>query len=306
MAAIGVVQAGSVLGDTERSLAKLEKWCGECARRRLDLAVFPEGFIGGYPKGMVFGASLGIRTQSGRDLFRQYADCAVEVPGPVTDRIGTIARNAGLHLVLGVIERDGGTLYCTALYFSRSGELLGKHRKLMPTAIERLIWGCGDGSTLGAFRTDIGVLGGLICWENYMPLARMAMYAQGVQIYCAPTVDDRDTWIPTVRHIAREGRCFVLSSCQVLTRDAYPRGWLDTAQNLPEVPIRGGSCIVGPMGEFLAEPVYGQETVISAEIDLAALTRAKFDFDVIGHYARPDVFEFAVHSRSEPERRGSG
>lgn len=291
-----MVQAGSVLGDTERCLAKLEHWCSECARRQLDLAVFPEGFIGGYPKGLVFGASLGIRTDGGRDLFRQYAECAIEVPGPATARIGTIARDSNLHLVVGVIERDGGTLYCTALYFSRSGELLGKHRKLMPTAIERLIWGCGDGSTLNAFRTDIGTLGGLICWENYMPLARMAMYAQGVQFYCAPTVDDRDVWIPTLRHIAREGRCFVLSSCQFLTRDAYPPGWLDSAQNLPDLPIRGGSCIVSPMGEFLAQPLYGSEGVLAARVDLADLTRARFDFDVVGHYARPDVFQFVVNS----------
>lgn len=127
-----------------------------------------------------------------------------------------------------------------------------------------------------------------------MPLARMAMYAQGVQVYCAPTVDDRDLWIPTVRHIAREGRCFVLSSCQYLTRDSYPPAWLASAANLPDLPIRGGSCIIGPMGDLLAGPLYGEEAIVSAEIDLAQLTAAKFDFDVVGHYARPDVFDFSV------------
>jgi nitrilase len=296
MTRIGVVQSGSVLGDTPRTLEKLTQLCETCAHRGLNVAVLPEAFIGGYPKGLVFGASLGIRTEAGRDLFRAYADCAIEVPGPVTASIGKMAKDTALHLVVGVIERDGGTLYCSALYFAPDGHLLGKHRKLTPTAAERVIWGYGDGSTLSTFNTPIGKIGGLICWENYMPLARMSMYAQGVEIYCAPTVDDREAWIPTVRHIAREGRCFVLSSCQFLPRSAYPTDWLNSAQNLPDVPIRGGSCIIGPMGEFLAEPVYGEEIILSADIELSHLTRAKFDFDVVGHYARPDVFEFSVKS----------
>jgi nitrilase len=295
---VGVVQAGSTLGNTPQTLKKLERLCGACAEQGLALAVFPEAFIGGYPKGLVFGASVGVRTEAGRDLFGEYSACAIEVPGPITLAIGKLARDSHLYLVIGVIERAGGSLYCTAIYFAPNGDLLGKHRKLVPTAVERLIWACGDGSTLGAFDTPIGKLGGLICWENYMPLARMAMYAQGVQIYCAPTVDDREAWIPTMRHIAREGRCFVLSSCQFLERNAYPQGWLETAQNLPELPIRGGSCIVGPMGEFLAEARYGSECIVSAEIDLGALARAKFDFDVVGHYARPDVFEFSVKPRT--------
>ncbi|MBV8145162.1 MAG: carbon-nitrogen hydrolase family protein [Gammaproteobacteria bacterium] len=299
MTKVAVVQAGTVLGDTARTLEKLEQLCQQCAARGVKLAVFPEAFIGGYPKGLQFGASVGIRTEAGRDLFRAYSDCAIEVPGPCTVRIGELAKAASLTLVIGVIERDGGTLYCAALYFDHTGALLGKHRKLVPTAAERLIWGCGDGSTLKAFDTQLGKIGGLICWENYMPLARMAMYAQGVQIYCAPTVDDRDVWIPTVTHIAREGRCFVLSACQSLARTAYPKEWLASAQNLPDIPIRGGSCIVGPLGEMLAGPVYGEEAIVSAEIDLAELPRAKFDFDVVGHYARPDVFEFGVRGATD-------
>jgi nitrilase len=298
MSILGVVQAGSVLGNTPRTIEKLRKLCEACAQRRMKLALFPEAFIGGYPKGLTFGASLGIRTEAGRDLFRSYADCAIEVPGPVTDEIGEIAKANALYLVMGVIERDGGTLYCTMVYFAPNGTLLGKHRKLTPTAIERIIWGCGDGATLSAFKTPIGQIGGLLCWENYMPLARMSMYEQGVQIYCAPTVEDRDAWIPSVRHIAREGRCFVLSSCQFLSRSAYPADWLSKTENLPDVPIRGGSCIAGPMGELLVEPVYGEETILSVEIDISSLIRAKFDFDVTGHYARPDVFEFSVRSAS--------
>jgi len=296
MPTVAVVQAGTVLGNTKRTLEKFERYCIECSQKEAKLAVFPEAFIGGYPKALTFGASLGIRTDAGRKLFRAYADCAIEVPGPVTAAMGNIAKSASLVVVVGVIERDGGTLYCTALYMGPDGKLLGKHRKLIPTATERLIWGRGDGSTLGVFSTALGKIGGLICWENYMPLARMAMYARGIEIYCAPTVDDRDVWIPSMKHIAREGRCFVLSSCQFLTQDAYPTEWREFAEKLPEVPIRGGSCIVGPMGELLAGPVYGEEAIVSVEIDLAQLSEAKFDFDVVGHYARPDVFDFAVKS----------
>jgi nitrilase len=291
---VAVVQAGTVLADSLLTLEKLRCLCAQCAERDIRMAVFPEAFIGGYPKGMIFGASLGIRTESGRALFQAYANCAIEVPGEITAEIGRIVRGASLTLVIGVVERDGGTLYCSALYFGADGRLLGKHRKLIPTATERVIWGCGDGTTLNSFSTELGRIGALICWENYMPLARMSMYAQRVQLYCAPTVDDRDNWITTMKHVAREGRCFVLSSCQFLTRDAYPRDWLDSTQNLPDVPIRGGSCIVGPLGELIAGPVYGAEAIVSTDIDLGLLTKAKFDFDVVGHYARPDVFDFTV------------
>jgi nitrilase len=256
--------------------------------------VFPEALIGGYPKGLVFGASVGIRTAPGRQLFAAYANGAIEVPGSVTAAIGQIAERHQLFLVVGVIERDGGTLYCTALYFGPDGSLLSKHRKLTPTAMERIIWGCGDGTTLTVIDSPFGRIGGLICWENYMPLARVAMYMQGVQLYCAPTVDDREVWIPTMRHIAREGRCFVLSSCQFMTRNDYPREWLTETHDLPDVPIRGGSCIVNPMGEVIAGPLYDQPGILAVEISLGDLTEAKFDFDVVGHYARPDVFNFSV------------
>lgn len=298
MAKVGVVQAGSVLGDTAGTLAKLERLCTAAANEGLKLAVFPEAFIGGYPKGLTFGAAVGMRTDAGRELFRQYAECAITVPGPFTAELGKLARKARLYLVVGVIERDGGTLYCTALYLGASGDLLGKHRKLIPTASERLIWGYGDGSTLSTFDTPFGRVGSLICWENYMPLARMSLYLQGVQIYCAPTVDDRDVWIPTMRHIAREGRCFVLSSCQFLERAGYPRPWLEATHDLAETPIRGGSCIIGPLGDFMAEPTYGSECILSADVNVGELARAKFDFDVVGHYARPDIFEFSVKAPS--------
>jgi nitrilase len=276
-----VVQAGSVVFDTAASVDKAVALVGEVAARGARFAVFPEAFLGGYPKGHDFGARVGIRTPEGRKQFRRYFEGAVAVPGPETDAVGAACRTHGIHVVIGVVERDGGTLYCTALLFDSSGALLGKHRKVMPTAMERLVWGFGDGSTLGVFDTPHGRAGAVICWENYMPLLRAHMYAQGIQLYCAPTVDDRDSWQPTMRHIALEGRCFVLSACQCV-----PQG--ETAA------IRGGSVIVGPLGDVLAGPLYGEEGILCADLDLGEIAEGKFDLDVAGHYLRPDIFRLTV------------
>jgi nitrilase len=276
---VAVVQAGSILFDSEASVAKAERLIAEAAGGGARLIVFPEAFIGGYPKGEDFGARVGSRTPEGRKLFRRYFEGAIDVPGPETARLGDAARVHGAWVVIGVIERDGGTLYCTALFFASDGSLAGKHRKLMPTAMERLIWGFGDGSTMPVIETGIGRIGAVICWENYMPLFRAAMYARGVQVYCAPTVDDRESWQPTMRHIALEGRCFVLSACQFTDR------------------IRGGSVIVGPLGQVLAGPHYEGECILTAEIDVGEIAEGKFDLDVAGHYARPDVFRLTVTTR---------
>jgi nitrilase len=279
-----VVQAGTVQFDTMRTLDKVASLTADAARPGAKLVVFPEAFVGGYPKGAQFGTTLGIRTPEGREQFRQYFDSAIDVPGPVTERLGQISVEHGVHLVIGVIEREGGTLYCTVLFFNAGGELLGKHRKLMPTALERIIWGQGDGSTLSVFDTPLGKLGAVVCWENYMPLLRTTMYAKGIQLYCAPTVDDRDSWVPSMQHIACEGRCFVFSACQFLRQ-------IDNSQVL----IRGGSCIVSPFGKLLAGPASGEETVLTTEIDPAEIVRGKFDLDVTGHYARPDVFQLRIN-----------
>jgi nitrilase len=281
---VAVVQAGSILFDTAATGAKAEQLIADAARGGAKLIVFPEAFIGGYPKGDDFGARLGSRTPEGRKTFRRYFEGAIDVPGPETARLGEAVRASGAWVVIGVIERDGGTLYCTALFFAPDGSLAGKHRKLMPTAMERLIWGFGDASTMPVLDTGFGKIGAVICWENYMPLMRAAMYAKGVQIYCAPTVDDREAWQPTMRHIALEGRCFVLSACQCLKRDGAP----ENAQ------IRGGSVIVGPLGKVLAGPVYDEERILTAEIDVGEIAEGKFDLDVAGHYARPDVFHLTV------------
>lgn len=287
---VAVVQAGSIPYDTEATLAKAANSIADAAAQGARLVVFPEAFIGGYPKGADFGALVGSRTPEGRKQFRRYFESAIDVPGAATEQLGEAARAHSVWLTIGVIERDGGTLYCTVLFFAPDGTLAGKHRKLMPTAMERLIWGFGDGSTMPVIETGFGKMGAVICWENYMPLLRAAMYAKGVQIYCAPTVDDREAWPGSMRHIALEGRCFVLSACQYVRPEGAPAHQC----------IRGGSVIVSPLGKVLAGPCYEGECILTADIDPGEVTEGKFDLDVAGHYARPDVFRLEVNSAAMP------
>ncbi|MFD3406975.1 nitrilase-related carbon-nitrogen hydrolase [Kribbella sp. NPDC058693] len=290
---VAAVQAGSTLFDTPATLVKAEQYIREAAAAGARLIVLPEAFLGGYPKGADFGITVGSRSAEGRELFRRYREAAVQLHGPETARLAELATELDVHLVAGVIERDGGTLYCTAVFVDPRDGLVAHHRKLMPTAAERYLWGQGDGSTMPAVATDLGVLGAAICWENYMPLFRQSMYAKCVQIWCAPTVDDRDQWQATMRHVALEGRCFVISANQYLTDG-------DT------VLINGGSTIISPLGEILAGPLRGAEGVLLAELDLAELDRGYFDFDSVGHYARPDIFTLTVDEtpRHTVVRRG--
>ena len=274
---------GSTPWDTAGTLERLLAFCREARAGGAELLVFPEALIGGYPKGMDFGARVGQRSAEGRAAFRRYAEGALTEFGSV----GEIARQTGLWLIGGVIERDGGTLYCTVTYHRPDGSLAGKHRKVMPTGMERLIWGFGDGSTLQTVETPWGILGSAICWENYMPQLRLALYGQGVQLYCAPTVDERDTWLPTMRHIAVEGRCFVLSAVQ------YTAGGEWGA-------IGGGSVIVDPLGTVLAGPLRDQEGLLYADLDVGRTLEGKFDLDVAGHYARPDLFRLLVNRNAQP------
>ena len=285
-----VVQAAPVLFDRDATVAKLHALTQEAAAQGAQVVVFPEAFVPAYPRGFSFGMVVGSRTDEGRRLWERYWRNAVDVPGPAVDEIGRAARQARVHLAVGVIERDrvatGGTLYCTILYFGPDGALLGKHRKLKPTGSERLIWGEGDASTLTVLETPLGRLGGLICWENYMPQARLAMYAQGVELYVAPTADARDSWQATMRHIALEGRCFVLGCNQFVTKSMHPADLpcLDELAAQPEVMCRGGSVIVGPLGDVLAGPLYDAEGILTADLDLGEIVRARLDFDVVGHY----------------------
>jgi nitrilase len=294
-----VVQAASVAFDRARSIEKVRTLTAEAAGQGAELVVFPEAFVSGYPRGSTFGTVVGDRSPAGREEFRRYWEGAVEVPGPAVKVLAEIAREHAVYLVIGVIERDGGTLYCTVLFFDAAGVYLGKHRKLMPTAAERLIWGFGDGSTMPVFATPLGRIGAAICWENYMPLYRTTLYAKGVELYCAPTADGRDGWLSTVRHIALEGRCFVLSCNQFATRADFPADYAPLVDVAPDqIVSRGGSSIVDPLGTILAGPNYEGEAILTADLDLAEIVRGKFDLDVVGHYARPDVFRLEVNERA--------
>lgn len=295
-----VIQASPILFDRDATVKKTVDLIGQAAGMGARLLLFPEAFIPAYPRGLSFGTVVGERKPGGRETWQRYWANSVDVPGPVTVAIGEAARQANAYVCIGVIERDArdgrGTLYCTLLYFGPDGALLGKHRKLKPTGSERLIWGEGDGSTLTVLETPLGKVGGLICWENYMPLARMAMYAKGVEIYLAPTADARDAWQSTMRHIALEGRCFVLGCNQYVTRAMYPAdlSGVEDLVDQPEIMCRGGSVIVSPLGEVIAGPLYDKEDILFAELDLAEVVRSKLDFDVVGHYARPDLFQLIV------------
>ena len=296
---VAVVQAAPVAFDVARTLEKVGDLAADAHKHGARLTLFPEAFVPAYPRGLAFGAAVGSRTAEGREQFRIYWESAIDVPGPAVDRLAAIARANQTHLVIGVIEREGGTLYCTVLFLGSDGRYLGKHRKLMPTGSERLIWGFGDGSTLPVIDTDIGRVGAVICWENYMPLMRAAMYAKGIEIYCAPTADGRDTWLPTMQHVAQEGRCFVLSANQFARRRDYPDHYPTHFGDNPETILsRGGSCIIGPLGNVLAGPRFDEETILTAEIDRHDLARARLDFDAVGHYARPDVFRLIVDESS--------
>jgi nitrilase len=295
------VQATPVFLDRE---ACVEKACGliaEAGANGAGLIVFGETWIPTYPD-WVWRA--GVWDGDSRRLFGLLLDNAVEVPSAATDAIGTAARRAKAHVSIGINERDpnGSTLYNTQVYFGPDGSLMGKHRKLMPTGGERLVWGYGDGSTLVTFDTPFGRLGGLTCWENYMPLARYAMYAQGIDVWCAPTWDTSDVWVPTLQHIAKEGRVFVIGVAPLL------RG-SDVPDHVPGRKLWGGeddwmsrglSTIVGPEGQILAGPLVEQEGILYAEIDVSKARSTRFQFDPVGHYSRPDVFQLTVDTR---ERR---
>ncbi len=293
---VAVIQASPEFFNKSKTLAKSIKLIESAKKPGAQLLVFPEAFIPAYPRGFNFGIHIGNRKATGKELWQIYFENSMEIPGKETEILAKEAKKNNLYISMGVVEKAGGSLFCTNLLFGPEGKLLGKHQKLKPTAGERYIWGEGDGSTLNTYDTEIGVIGGLICWENYMPLARMAMYQKGVQLYIAPTADQREEWQHTIQHIALEGRCFVLSCNQFVNKDMIPEEYLikDGIKRDKNLESRGGSLIVSPVGEILAGPLWDQEGILYAELDLNEVVRGKFDFDVAGHYNRPDVFKFDV------------
>lgn len=299
---VSLIQSSPILFDLQQTMEKIEMLAEQAGKENPDLMVFPEAFIPGYPHGLRFGTVVGSRSEEGRRTWQKYADNSIEIPSKATQKLGNIAKKSECILAIGVVERGTtGTLYCSLLIFDKTGVLIGKHRKLKPTAAERIIWGEGDGNDLDVYNTNLGKLGGLICWENYMPLARMALYRQGIEIYLAPTADMRDSWQASMRHIAAEGRCFVLSCNQFVTKEEYPELPGEDYSEFPEVVCRGGSVVVDPLGNVIAGPAFDQETILTTTLEMNLITRAKMDFDAAGHYARDDVFNFSVNKKSNPE-----
>ena len=283
---IALIQAAAVLFDLNATIEKAGRLAREAAEGGAQFVLFPEAFIGGYPRGLGFGTVVGSRSPQGREQWLEYFQNALVMGSPAMGRLSAIAREHGVYLAMGAVERDAqeNTLYCSLLYFSPEGRLLHRHRKLKPTAAERIIWGEGNGTDLTVLDTPPGRMGGLICWENYMPLARMALYEQNVQIYLAPTADQRDSWQATLKHIACEGRCYVLGCNQFVTKAMYPEQCREELKGQPEVMCREGSVVVGPLGDVVAGPLWDEEGILYAEIDLDEVVKSKMDFDVVGHY----------------------
>jgi nitrilase len=302
---IAAIQASPVFLDREATVEKACRLIIEAGGQDARLIVFPESFIPTYPD-WVWAVPPG-RGKILNELYADFLQNAVEVPSAATEKLGRAAKKSRAYVVMGITEKDieasGASLYNTLLYFNPDGNLMGKHRKLVPTGGERLVWAQGDGSTLGVYDTPLGKLGGLICWENYMPLARYTMYAWGTQIYIAATWDRGEPWLSTLRHIAKEGRVYVIGCCIALRQDEIPdrfeykkkfysesREWIN----------EGGSAIVNPDGEFISGPVQMKEEILYAEVDPQMMLGPKWMLDVAGHYARPDVFELIVHRRGHP------
>lgn len=293
---VAALQIGSDYAGKAATLTNILRHEEAIAASGAQLVVMPEAVLGGYPKGEHFGTRLGYRLPEGREAFARYHANAVDLDGPEIAELADLSTRTGATLVLGVIERAGASLFCTALFIEPERGLVAKHRKLMPTGTERLIWSQGDGSTMPVVDSRAGKLGAAICWENHMPLFRTAMYAKGVEIWCAPTVDERDIWRSSMRHIAHEGRCFVISACQVQPSPAE-LGMTMEHWEADRPLIGGGSMIVGPLGDVLAGPLERETGLITASIDMEDVIRARYDLDVVGHYSRPDVFSLHVDER---------
>ena len=295
---VACVQAEPVVLNRDATIEKLAALTAEAAGADARLVVFPETFVPAYPSSIWARALAGWAQPGAKEAFALLARESVAVPGPACDRLGEVAREHGVWLVTGVNELDPerpSTLYNTLLYHAPDGSLALKHRKLVPTNHERLVWGQGDGGGLRALPTGLGRIGGLICWENYMPLARFALYESGVEIYVASTADDGDAWQSTLVHIARESRAFVVAPSHFQRAEAYPadfplRELIDGAGTIG----RGGSAILGPDGAYLAGPLYDAEGILYADLDPARLWEERQRFDPSGHYHRPDLLRLVL------------
>jgi len=302
---IAVVQTAPVFLDRGATVAKACALIAEAGRNGAQMVVFPEAFIPTYPDWV-----WAIPPGQGRMMGELYAELlaqSVTVPGSATGQLGQAARQAGVYVVIGVNERNSeasnSSLYNTLLFIDAQGELMGRHRKLVPTGPERMVWAPGDGSTLDVYDTPFGRVAGLICWENYMPLARYAVYAWGAQLYLAPTWDRGEPWLSTLRHIAKEGRVYVVGCSIALRKDDIPDSFAFKAQyyaDAPEWINVGDSAVVNPDGQFIAGPLHKEQGILYAEIDMGQMRGARWNLDVAGHYARPDVFQLTVRKDARP------
>jgi nitrilase len=283
--------------DTCDAIKKVEEMASAAADDGVELIVFPEALLGGYPRGAGFGAVVGDRSSVGRQEFLDYSRQAVTLPGPEIDELSSIAQTMSLHLVVGFIERVGHSLYCAAVTIDPDGKVIGRRRKVMPTGSERLIWAEGDGSTLTVTSSRLGRLATAICWENLMPALRLNFYSQDVDIWCAPTADSRDVQLATMRHIAVEGRCFVLAANQFAQAKDLSPSFSTSYADPDQIVCRGSSVIVNPFGDVLAGPLTASDGLLVADLDLDDVTRGRYDFDAAGHYSRPDLFTLAVDRR---------
>jgi len=306
---VAAVQAAPVAFNLVESIKKVEVLAAEAAKQGAELVAFSEGFLSAYPWRYAFDALVGSREPRGRKWYAKYYDSSVAIPSPEFEALENIAKENKINLSIGIIEKDGATLYCTAVLIGTDGTLLSKHRKLVPTAVERLVWGRGSGESLKVVDAGFGKIGGLICWENYMPAARLALYQLGIEIYIAPNADDLPSWTASMQHIAKEGRCFVISVNQFCKVSDFPPDYPPFAPGhhdrnsdgqpwaKDDILNHGGSCIIGPLGTFLAEPVWDKEEIIYATLNLSDLTEARMDFDAVGSYSRPDIFSLSVNTK---------
>ena len=295
---VAVVQAAPVMFDktacTEKALVYIE----EASKNAVDLIVFPELFIPGYPYGMTFGFAVGSRNPKGRLDWKLYYDNSITIPGPETDALSIAAKTANSYVSIGVSEREplNGTLYNSNIIFDPNGEIVSVHRKLKPTGSERVVWGDADKGYFPVVDTPWGVMGSMICWESYMPLARVALYEKGLTIYISPNSNDNEEWQSTIKHIAIEGHCYFINADLFFTKEMYPKdlNMPEEIERLNDIVCRGGSCVIDPYGHYVTEPVWDKEEIIYADLEMDKVISSRMEFDVCGHYARPDVLQLNV------------
>ena len=297
---IAVVQAEPILFDKEASLEKALNLISKAAEQNAELIVFPELFIPGYPIGMTFGFTVGKRTEPGRTDWKRYSDSSIVVGDSDFNQLSSAAIQAKAYISIGFSERDAisGTLYNSNVIFEPDGSYK-VHRKLKPTGAERVVWGDADKGYFPITETPWGPIGSLICWESYMPLARVALYQKGITIYISPNTNDNPEWQATIQHIAIEGKCYFINADMLVRKSSYPQDLHEKSavDRLPDIVCRGGSCVIDPFGHYLTEPIWDEETIIYADLDMNLPTSCKMEHDAIGHYSRPDVLELIVQEK---------